>query len=369
MRHFTEATGLSAAAESDARLGAQIRAAAESAKRALETSDTASLAAVHEGTKHSLDLTAATLDTLAAPLLERLRQPVERALRDARIRVPELDAVVLAGGSTRLRAVRQLVTRMFARFPETAFDPDQVVAMGAAVQAGLIAKDAALAERVMTDVCPYTLGIETAKETARGRYVSGFYAPVLDRNTPIPASRVERFSPLVDFQTDLLLQVYQGEARLVRDNILLGQINLKLPSTKLGHSSADVRLTYDANGLLEVEATVLKDEVAIGAPVQLVIESSGDRLSGDDIGKRLAALRELKIHPRDRLETRALLARAERHYSQLLGMQREHLGVMIQRFEMTLESQDDRRIQPERRHLSELLAAIEKDGFFADAGL
>lgn len=366
VRHFLDTAGLGAAAEADARLQARIRASAERAKCALETADTATLAVRHGDRQHSLVLTAAALESLAAPLLERLRQPVERALRDARIRAGELNAVVLAGGSTRLRAVRQLVTRMFARFPETALNPDEVVALGAAVQAGLIARDATLAERVMTDVCPYTLGIETSRETVPGRRVTGFFAPVLDRNTPIPASRVQRFHPVDDYQAGLLLKVYQGEARMVRDNILLGQISLDLPAARLGHLAADVRFTYDASGLLEVEATVLKDEAPVGPPAQLVIEKSGDRLSSEDIASRLAALSELKIHPRDRLEIRALLARAERHYAQLLGDQREQLAAVIAQFEAALETQDDRFVQPQRKRLTGYLAAIEKDGFFAD---
>ncbi|MCW5648419.1 MAG: molecular chaperone HscC [Ramlibacter sp.] len=368
-RHFADVSGLSVAMETDAMLAARIRASAEAAKCSLADGGAVTMSLIHDGKKYSQDLTITQLESLAQPLLERLRQPVERALRDARIRAGELDAVVLAGGSTRLHAVRQLVTRMFARFPETALDPDQVVAMGAAVQGGLIIRDSALGERVMTDVCPYTLGLEASREMSQGRFSPGFYAPVLDRNTPIPASRVQRFSPLVDFQTNLILNIYQGEARLVRDNIKLGQITLKLPPAKLGQVAADVRFTYDASGLLEVEATVVKDEMPVGATARLVIESSGDRLSADDINSRLAALGELKIHPRDRLETRALLARAERHYAQSLGMQREHLGVVIQQFEVALETQDDRRIQPLRRHLSDLLAAVENDGFFPETGL
>src|SRR5256885_12684885 len=126
-----------------------------------------------DGESLTMTWTLQDLEAALEPLLERMRQPVERALRDSRIRPQELDAVVLAGGSTRLLAVRQLVTRLFGRFPEVALDPDEVVALGAAVQAALRGRDKALAERVMTDVCPYTLGIHVSRELGDGRRQTG----------------------------------------------------------------------------------------------------------------------------------------------------------------------------------------------------
>ncbi|PYE78993.1 Hsp70 protein [Xylophilus ampelinus] len=176
---FAKSAGLTALMESDTLLRAQVRAVAEGAKLALATRDEVEVAIHVKGQLHQRTYALADMEALLEPLLLRLRLPVERALRDAHVRPEQLAAVVLAGGSTRLRSVRQLVTRMFGRFPETALNPDEIVALGAAVQAGLQAKDASLAERVMTDVCPYTLGINTSNEVSPGRQVTGFMAPVL----------------------------------------------------------------------------------------------------------------------------------------------------------------------------------------------
>ncbi|QIL71121.1 molecular chaperone HscC [Diaphorobacter sp. HDW4B] len=363
VRRFVQDTGMSDDVAHQPLMAARLLRAAEGTKRALAAQETVVMRVDVDGASFSKTWTSQELEKALEPLLERMRQPVERALRDSRIRPQELDAVVLAGGSTRLVAVRQLVTRMFGRFPEVSLDPDQVVALGAAVQAALRGRDAALAERVMTDVCPYTLGVNVNKRLDGDRSQSGFMAPVLERNTIIPASRVERFSPMSTDQRELQIEIFQGEARRVQDNIRLGELNLQLPKGGCEGVVADVRFTLDANGLLEVEATLLRHGAPLGPATQLVIESSSERLSPEEIQKRLARLQALKLHPRDRLEVRALIARAERHHAQLLGMWRSVVADAILRFEVALESQDDRQIAPPRKQLEELLARIESETF------
>src|SRR6516225_3342893 len=138
------------------RLGAQ----AEAAKRALGTQPRATMRILEGDVEHRLELDELALEDACKPLLQRLRAPVERALRDANLRSSELDTVVLAGGATRMPIVRRLATTMFGRFPAIDLNPDEVVALGVAVQCGLKARDAALSEVVMTDVAPYSLGIE-----------------------------------------------------------------------------------------------------------------------------------------------------------------------------------------------------------------
>ena len=363
VRRFVQDTAMSDDVAHQPLMAARLLRAAEGTKRALAAQETVSMRVDVDGASFSKTWTSQELEKALEPLLERMRQPVECALRDSRIRPQELDAVVLAGGSTRLVAVRQLVTRMFGRFPEVSLDPDQVVALGAAVQAALRGRDAALAERVMTDVCPYTLGVNVNKRLDGDRSQSGFMAPVLERNTIIPASRVERFSPMSTDQRELQIEIFQGEARRVQDNIRLGELNLQLPKGGCEGVVADVRFTLDANGLLEVEATLLRHGAPLGPATQLVIESSSERLSPEEIQKRLARLQALKLHPRDRLEVRALIARAERHHAQLLGMWRSVVADAILRFEVALESQDDRQIAPPRKQLEELLARIESETF------
>ncbi|MGJ7495946.1 Hsp70 family protein [Variovorax sp. RT4R15] len=339
---------------------AQLLARVEDAKKQLADHEVVQMEMLVGQGVHHFELDRATVQRDIEPILMRLRTPVERAMSDARISVENLDAVILAGGSTRLPAVRQLVTRMFGRFPETSLDPDQVVAHGAAVQAGLRMRDSALAERVMTDVCPYTLGIETSRQLPNGQLAAGYMAPVLERNTVIPASRSKSFSPVRDFQTRLAVNVYQGEGRRVSDNIALGGFELTLPAGKCNEVSAEVRFTYDVNGLLEVEATPMRHGASTGEPRRLVIRHAQERRTPEQIAIRLAELSALKIHPRDRLEARTLLARAERLHGQTLGAAREHIAHVLTAYEFALESQEEAAIGHARSQVQACLSQVER---------
>lgn len=357
---FFAETGLPEAARQDGGFMQQLVSRAEMAKRALSDSESATVSLYWHDREHTLTLTQERFRDISEPLLARLRAPVERALRDASIRAGEIDNVVLAGGATRSPNVRQLVTRMFGRFPAMAINPDEVVALGAAVMAGLKARDAALKEVVMTDVCPYTLGVETVHRMPGGGEVDGYFSPIIERNTVVPASRVKRYVPVREGQRMLKLEIFQGEARLVRDNIALGALEVPLPRGPNVEPNVEVRFTYDVNGLLEVEATVL----ATAEVHRLVIQGNSGVLSELEIAARLKQLAELKIHPRDKAENRALVAQAERVFQQLRGDARERLGDEISRFELVLETQDERQIRPARERMRKAVGFFERDNHF-----
>lgn len=355
------ANGIPEAARDDASFMQRLVARSETAKRELSATGSATFTIAHEDKTASIAIDSEAFEKLSQPLLNRLWRPIERAMRDARIRAADLDNVVLAGGATRMPMIRALATRMFGRFPAVGHNPDEVVALGAAVQAGLKMKDKALDEMVMTDVCPYTLGTEIARHLENGSQATGFYAPVIQRNTVVPVSRVERFSPVTPQQKQIRIGVYQGESRMVRDNIALGEITIPIVPGPGHADGVDVRFTYDVNGLLEVEVTV----VATGEVKRLVIESGEAHMPPEEIARRLEALSALKVHPRDTLEYRTLLARAERLYEQLLGDVRDQLGQFILRFEQVLATQDQRLIARDAVAFREALQTIERDYRFA----
>jgi molecular chaperone HscC len=353
--------GIPAEARNDASFMQRLASRAEHAKRELCANGSASFDLRYRDAAVNVTIDAEGLEKLAQPLLNRLWRPIERAMRDARIRAADLDNIVLAGGATRMPTIRALATRMFGRFPAVGHNPDEVVALGAAVQAGLKMKDKALDEIVMTDVCPYTLGTEVVRMIDERTQVAGVYAPVIERNTVVPVSRVQRFSPVSMQQKQIRIGIYQGESRLVRDNVSLGEIVVPImPGPGHAHG-VDVRFTYDVNGLLEVEVTV----VATGAKERLVIEGGGTHMTADDVAQRLVALAALKVHPRDTLPNRTLLARAERLYEQVLGELREQVGQAILQFEQALASQDSRTIAREAATFRETLDAIERDDLFS----
>jgi molecular chaperone HscC len=355
VEHFFVHNKLSSYYKKDAVFMQRLAAQVELAKRALSSAPRATIA-IHEGdAEWTMEIDEERFEKLCAPLLARLREPLERALRDANLMPAALDNIVLAGGATRMPIIRRTVARMFGRLPASDINPDEVVALGAAVQAGLAGADAALDEVVMTDVSPYSLGIDTSKELDGRSYSHGHFDPIIERNSVVPISRVKRYFPLQENQFALQINVYQGEARMAADNIKLGELRVPLAGGARLDNGVDVRFTYDVNGLLQVEAT----PVGTQRPVSLVIEGNPGLLTEQQIAERFASLSALKIHPRENIEHRTLMARGERLYQQLRGAAREHLGIEITRFEQALESQDARSIASASAQYSAILDYFE----------
>ena len=334
-------------------LAARLRRTVEAARRQLSTAAEAEIVlALPDGAGARAVLTAAEFARICEPLLERLRRPVARALADSRIRPDALSHVVLAGGATRMPLVRREAARLFGRLPLQRLDPDEVVARGAAVQAGLKMRAAALDDVVLTDVAPYTLGIEVSQGsgTAPGRML-----PVIERNTVIPVSREREVAPAADFQRAVTVRVFQGEARLVRDNIPLGEFDLALAPRRRAEQGIAVRFTYDVNGILEVSARAEAD----GATNRIVIRHGPDAPSSEQAEQRLAALAALKLHPREAAANRLLLARGERLFAQALGRARTALGDAIDTFEAAMAAQEPAAIAAAAAALTETMRLAE----------
>jgi molecular chaperone HscC len=343
----------------DAAVYEHMRDQAERCRRKLSTEHTAKMSVVWKDTAFNLEVSEEEFAQDAEALVERLRTPVLRALRDSGIRADSLDEIVLVGGATRMPIVRKAVTKMFGRFPQTQINPDEAVALGAAVQAGLMARDVNLKEVVLTDVCPYSLGIDTTERLPNGSLRSGIFAPVIERNTLIPASRERPFSPLDDRQTQVIFHIYQGESRNCSDNIALGTINIPVPPGRASQTLINVRFSYDINGLLEVDVHVPET----GQRRELVIMDDDTRIPPDELARRRDALASLKVHPRDDAANRALIARGERCYEQSLGERREFVARCLGQFADVIESQDLRNIERARDQFSKALDSIEGETF------
>jgi len=330
----------------------RLQVAAEKARRALTDQASAEMAVTWQDQSWSMDVTTEAFETAAAPLLARLREPVLGALRDGAIQAADLKEIILVGGATRMPVVRRAVTRMFGRFPSNAVHPDEAVVIGAAIQAGLKARDAALKDVVMTDVCPYSLGVDVAETGPGGILRDGIFSPVIERNTVVPASRMNMFSTLQNGQRKVVFNVFQGESRRVVDNIRLGQVEIPVPPARAGEVQVQVRFSYDVNGLIEVDVHVPHT----GERRQLVIVDDQDG-PPPDLDKRRAALAALKVNPRDQDANQAATARAARCYELFLGDKRAHVADLASRFESVLDRQDPRQIEAARQ---ELLAALDE---------
>lgn len=351
---FTEQHGLKKAAL-DQKVAAAIRKQAELCKQTLSQSATGTMMCNIKGQQLEMVIDRQTFATAAKELINKLRYPVERTLKDADMRSDELDAIILVGGATRMPLVNTLVSKMFGRFPYCSLNPDEVVALGASIQAAMKERNEALKEVVLTDVCPYTLGLGIAVRVKSDEYESGHFAPIIERNSVIPVSRVERLCTIRNNQQLINIEIFQGESRLTKNNIKLGQLQIDVPPDVAGKQCVDVRYTYDINGILEVEVL----SVDTGLKRRVVIENSPGTMSAEEIEHRLKMLSDIKVHPRDRQENKLLLARGERLYKELLGETRMEVAAALEMFEKAIYSQDNRVIKKAATALKETLARLE----------
>ena len=201
-------------------------------------------------------------ERLIDPLVERCRRPVEQALKDANLKPSEIDEVVLVGGSTRVPKVQEMVTGIFGKDPHRGVNPDEVVAVGAAIQGSVLAGDRK--DVLLLDVTPLTLGIETEH---------GIMTALVERNTTIPTEKKQTFSTAADNQTAVTIQVYQGERSMATDNRMLGQFNLEgIPAAPRGVPKIEVSFDIDQNGILNVSAKDLGTEKEASVKIE---QSSG----------------------------------------------------------------------------------------------
>ena len=245
------------------------------------------------GPKHlAIKMTRAQLENLVADLIKRTIEPCKKAIKDAGIDASEIDDVILVGGMSRMPKVQETVKAVFGKEPNKGVNPDEVVAMGAAIQAGVLAGD--VKDVLLLDVTPLSLGIET---------LGGVFTRLIDRNTTIPTNKSQVFSTAQDNQPAVSIRVFQGEREMAEDNKLLGNFDLVgLPPAPRGVPQIEVEFDIDANGIVKVKAT----DKATGKEQQIKIQASGG-LSDDDVEnmvKDAEANAEADKAKRDLIETR-----------------------------------------------------------------
>lgn len=304
-----------------------------------------------------MELTAQDYEKACESLYDRIRIPVKRALSDAKLKLTDIDKVVLVGGGTKLSGVQSFIRKLIHRFPDTSINPDEAVALGAAVQGAMKERQQSIREVVLTDVCPFTLGTEVMVDLGDGVKEGGHYCPIIERNTIIPASRTERFYTVHDNQTKITINVLQGESRMAKNNLELGEMEIEVPKGKAGAESVDVTYTYDINSILEVEARVISTD----KKYRQIIKGQYTEMTDEEIEKRFQELAYLKIHPRDQEENKLILLRVERMYEEALGADRDVLENEARKFELALNSQDKRIIEKERNRLKEFLDEWEEE--------
>jgi len=340
---------------------ARLREECERAKRCLRNEDKVAIRLPDERGEFGdgpaqLTVTNSTFAKLVAPILQRVSGPIHKALRDGGREPSEVDEAILVGGATRMKCLREYVERLMLKPPLMTFNPDEVVALGAAVQAALLSEDRAVDDMVMTDVCPHTLGVEVCKEFGR-HHETGYFSPVIHRNTTIPVSREEIYATLTPNQYEVLLKVYQGESRRVKDNLLLGELRVDgIPPGPAGQEVV-VRFTYDVNGILEVEAFL-----PTGAKrFRTVLTQNAASLTAAEIDAAVQKMQGIKFYPRDDVENRRLVLFCERAVGEVSTFHREELEVALDNFQQAMASGDREYFANARQGLLMVLSQLGLD--------
>jgi molecular chaperone DnaK len=272
----------------------RLQEACEKAKKELSSAQSTDInlpfiTADATGPKHlQMTITRSQFEKLADPLIERCRGPVNQAMSDAHLSPKDINEVVLVGGSTRIPKVQELVRQMFGKEPHKGVNPDEVVAVGAAIQGGVLIGD--VKDVLLLDVTPLSLGIET---------LGGVMTRLVERNTTIPTERKQIFSTADDNQTAVTIKVYQGERQMAADNRLLGQFNLEgIPPAPRGMPQIEVKFDIDANGILNVSAK----DLGTGKEQTVRIEQSSG-LSEEEIER---TRRDAELHAEEDKRKRQL---------------------------------------------------------------
>ncbi len=273
----------------------RLKEAAEKAKKELSSATTTNInlpfiTATQDGPKHfDMDLTRAKFDELTHELVEKTAEPVRRALSDAGLMASELGQVLLVGGSTRIPAVQEKVKQLTGKEPSKSLNPDECVALGAAIQGGKLAGDAGAGDILLLDVTPLSLSIET---------MGGVATRLIERNTTIPTKKSQIFSTAADNQTAVDINVVQGERQFAKDNKSLGQFRLDgIPPARRGVPQIEVTFDIDANGIVNVSAK----DLGTGKEQKITI-TAGSNMSDDEIEKAVREASEYEAQDKKRKE-------------------------------------------------------------------
>ncbi len=307
---------------------------AAKAKCALTKEEHTVMTVSDEGYHKQMELSSRKLIQSSMHLFHRMIVPVQSVLNDARKKTLEISKVALVGGSCKMPAVQQYLRRFLPESQMSVSNPDYVVALGVGIYAGIKERSEDIKDMLLTDICPFTLGtgVQNGADAA-----NPIMAPIIERNSTLPCSRVQKFQTAGDFQKTVKIDVYQGEEYYVKDNICLGEMNVEVPIALKGQESVTVRYTYDINGLLIVDVKV----DSTGRETSQIMMTGTNTITPKEMESLVKELERLKMPPAENEEFQMLFALGERLFAQSTGGLREEISRRLQYFQYLLDKEQD----------------------------
>lgn len=300
------------------------------------------------------ELTAEKLFEICMPLFSRIKTVFLRVLRDCGYCISDIDDLIMVGGSSGLFVVQDFLKQLLGKAPVLLDKPEYVVAAGAGVYAGIRARKADICDMVLTDVCPFTLGVGSVNDAVDKQE---HMTPIIERNSTLPAKGHVRVYSVIDYQYNMRIRIYQGEEYQTKENLLLGELSLALPSKPAGEAYVDIYFMYDLNGILQAEAVNEKGQK------QKLLLSNKD-LTQEELQENLEKMQQMIFTEERQLEIQLLRERAAAYYEAAVGVRREYMAGLLGWFEREIASGKQYRqrqaVRAMEQRLMELMQAEEQ---------
>lgn len=325
---------------------------AEQLKKKLSVDREAEISLDLDAVKGTVSLTQEKLVEISAKIFSRMKKPIRQVLNDCEFRLEDISKIVLVGGSSKMTVVSMYLYYLLQKDLFTSGDSDETVALGLGYYAGMKSRNEDIRDLVMTDICPFSLGVDTHNESD---IANPYFSPIISRNSVLPISKWDYYTTVRNNQREIELNIYQGDEYYAKNNIHLGKMSVKVKPRPAGEEKIKVRFTYDINGILDVDVEVESTHMTY----QKTIVNKELGLSDKELQKQMEKLAELKKDPKSKEENQYLITLANALYRETSGDVRNYIAGIIDYFDRVLSEGNEAKIEHIRKRLMVVLSNIE----------